>query len=91
MELIMMTLMNFSSCDEGLEMFEQYENVFSLLSGVFEQQSHDIMMLVNGFYYTLLASKRLYEIALESNMVEFVKYLLTEEAFKEHERQLKFI
>lgn len=65
--------------------------MFSLLSGVFEQQSHDIMMLVNGFYYTLLASKRLYEIALESNMVEFVKYLLAEEAFKEHERQLKFI
>ncbi len=45
-------------------MFEQYVNVFCLLSAVFEHESHDIMMLVNGFYFTLLASQVLYNIAL---------------------------
>ena len=59
-----MILMNFSSCDDGLRMFEQYVNVFCLLSTVFEYESHDIMMLVNGFYFTLLANPVLYDIAL---------------------------
>jgi hypothetical protein len=60
MELILMTLMNFASCDDGLKMLEQHVNVFCLLSAVFEYDSHDIMMLVNGFYFTLLISSTLY-------------------------------
>ncbi len=60
----MLTLMNFSSFDEGLKSFEEYENVFTVLSTVFEYDYQDIMMLVNGFYYVLLTNRRLYDIAL---------------------------
>jgi hypothetical protein len=97
MELIMMTLINFSSFEEGLKMYEEYENIFSTLSSVYEQEDDengsngDIIMLVNGFYYTLLSNRRLWELAIESNMPEFVKYLLNEKGYQEHERQIKFI
>jgi len=36
------------------------------------------MMLANGFYYTLLSNKKLYDNAIECNMVEFIKYMMTE-------------
>ena len=58
--------------------------MFSTLSIIYEQGSHDIIMLVSGFYYSLLSNKRLYEIALESNMPEFIKYLLNDPQYKEH-------
>lgn len=73
----MMIFMNVSAFPEGLELLGQYENIFSTLSVAFEHEYHDIIMLVNGFYYTLLSSKMLYDLAIESNMPEFVKFLLS--------------